>query len=105
MYDNKLLVFHREDLCDARPKPKMSSNFKMRCTPLVEASGGQEEYYIRSSWHCEECNWECIGAQILRWDVPPVEASIGQEQYYIRYICLLISCLAVVEVSHILEYQ
>ena len=22
----------------------------LRCTPLVEASGGQEEYYIRSSW-------------------------------------------------------
>ena len=40
---------------------------------------------------------------------PLVEASSGEEQYYIRsplhYICLLISCLAVVEVSHTLEYE
>ena len=32
---------------------------------------------------------------------PPVEAYSGQEHYY---ICLLISCLAIVEVSHTLEY-
>ena len=45
----------------------MSSKFQMRCTPQVEASGGQEQYYIRSSWHCEGCNWECSGQS----DVPP----------------------------------
>ena len=33
--------------------------------PLAVYSGGQDQYYIRSSWHCEE-------------------ASGGQEQYYIR---------------------
>ena len=27
--------FHRKDLCDARPKPEMSSKFKMRCTPSL----------------------------------------------------------------------
>ena len=46
---NISLVFHRKDLCDARAKPKMSSKFQMRCTPPVEVSGGQEQYYIRSS--------------------------------------------------------
>ena len=30
-----------------------------RCTPLLVASGGQEQYYVRSSLHSEECNWEC----------------------------------------------
>ena len=40
---------------------------------------------------------------------PPVEASSGEEQYYISSAftlhLLLISCLAVVEVSHTLEYE
>ena len=34
--------------------------------PLVEASGGQDQYYLRSSWHSEECNWKCSGQS----DVP-----------------------------------
>ena len=34
--------------------------------PPVEASSGQEQYYIRSSWHLEECNWEGT----LQSDVP-----------------------------------
>ena len=29
--------------------------------PPVEASGGQEQYYVRSSWHSEACNWESSG--------------------------------------------
>ena len=47
--------------------------FTQMYPPQVEASGGQEEYYIRSSWHSGECNWECIGyiVQNFRWDVPP----------------------------------
>ena len=32
--------------------------------PPVEASGGQEQYYARSSWHSEECNWECSGQSV-----------------------------------------
>ena len=28
----RLLVFHRKDLCDARPKLEMSSYFQMKCT-------------------------------------------------------------------------
>ena len=28
-----LLVFHRKDLCDARPKPEVCSKFQMRHTP------------------------------------------------------------------------
>ena len=35
--------------------------------PLVEASGGHEQYYVRSLWHSETCNWECSGQS----DVPP----------------------------------
>ena len=26
---------------------------------LVVVSGGQKQYYIMSSWHSQECNWEC----------------------------------------------
>ena len=60
------LVFHRKDLCDARTKPKMSSKFHMQMYPPLEGSGSQDQYYIRSSWHVEECNWECSGQS----DVP-----------------------------------
>ena len=42
-----------------------SSKFQMRCTPLV-ASCQQQQYYIRSSWHPAQCNWECIG-YIVSW--------------------------------------
>ena len=62
-----LLVFHRKDLCDTRGKPKTSSKFQMRCTCLVEASGGQDQSYVKSSWHVEECNWECSEQS----DIPP----------------------------------
>ena len=58
----------------------MYSKFQMRCTSLVVVSGDQEQYYIRSTWHSQECNWEGSGQS----DIPPVEASRGQEQYYIR---------------------
>ena len=40
-----LLVFHRKDLCDARPKPEMSSKCRMGpfygMDPQLEASGGE----------------------------------------------------------------
>ena len=36
---------------------------QVRCTPLLQASGGQEQYYIRSAWHLQ--------SDILRSDVPP----------------------------------
>ena len=32
-------------------KCKVCSNFQMQMYPLVEASGGQEQYYVRLSWH------------------------------------------------------
>ena len=35
--------------------------------PCEEGSSGQEQYYIRSMWHSEKCNWE--GS--LQSDVPP----------------------------------
>ena len=55
----------------------------------VEVSGGQDQYYLRSSWHSEECNCECSGQS----DVPPEEASGGQEQYYIRSNWHVQSCI------------
>ena len=121
---------------------------KMQCrhTPLLEASSGQQQYYITSAWHLQSyirLAWHLEEMQLRRCRYTlPVEVSGGQEQYYIRsswhseewrmqmrmqwtvrctpqyrhlvarrsttfsqlYICLLISCLAVVEVSHTLEY-
>ena len=38
-----------------------SEKFQIICTPSLQASGGQGEYYIRSSQHSGECNSECIG--------------------------------------------
>ena len=32
---------------------------RMQMYPLVQPSGGQDQYYIRSPWHVEECNCEC----------------------------------------------
>ena len=82
-------VFHRKDLFDAKHKTEMSSKFQMRCTPLVEASGGWEQYYIRSSWHVEQCNCKGSGQS----DVPPVETSGGQEHYHVRSAWHLQSCI------------
>ena len=48
------------------PNLKWVQNFRCRCTP-IETSGGQGQYYVRSLWHVEECNWECSGQS----DVPP----------------------------------
>ena len=86
-------------------KYKVCSNFQMYLicltdVPPVEASSGQEQYYIRSAWHVEECNWE--GSR--QSDVPPIEASSGQEQCYIRSaLQLLFCCSDVGEVSYTLE--
>ena len=53
-----LLVFCRKDLCEA--KHEMQSVFKFSdilfalksdVAPLVEESGGQEQYYVRSAWN------------------------------------------------------
>ena len=72
----------------------VSSEFQIRCTLLVEASGGQEEYYIRSSWHSGECNWECMGytVQISDEMYPPIVTSGNQEQHEVRscwhWLCL-----------------
>ena len=52
----------------------------VRHTPPVEAVGGQDQYYVRSTWHSAECNWE--GRR--QSDIPPVEAAGGQDQYYVR---------------------
>ena len=72
---NYLLVFCRKDLCDARPKPKMSSKMQNGPTPwnglpLVEASSGQEQYYMNG---------------LILWNGPPLEVSGGQEQYYVEW--------------------
>ena len=55
------LVFHRKDLCETNHQ--MQSVFKFsdipsmsdRCTLLVQASSGQEQYYIRSALHLLIC--------------------------------------------------
>ena len=39
-----LLVFHRKDLCEA--KHEMQSVFKFSDVPPLEASSGQDQYYI-----------------------------------------------------------
>ena len=31
---------------------------RIQMYPPVEASAGQDQYYVRSFWHVEECNWE-----------------------------------------------
>ena len=55
--------------------------------PPVEASGGQEQYYVsvRSAWQFQELNWGGrLQSDLLSLDVTPlVEASGGKEQYYI----------------------
>ena len=53
----------------------------LRCSP-IEASGGQEEHYIRSSWlWVMGCS---LGQADIQSDLPPIEASTSHEQYYIR---------------------
>ena len=49
------------------PNLKWVQTCRCRHTPILEASGGQEQYYIRSSWHVEECNCEGSGQS----DIPP----------------------------------
>ena len=52
----------------------------LRCTPLVEACSGQEQYYIRSAWY-----WVSIWVRLTFSQMyPPVEACSGLWQYYIR---------------------
>ena len=48
--------------------------------PLVDASSGQKQYYIRSAWHLVSLWVRLTFSQMY----PPVEASSGQEWYYIR---------------------
>ena len=43
--------------------------------PPVEASSHQEQYYMRSAWHFQECNWEGrLQSDIPSSDVPPGSA-------------------------------
>ena len=74
------LVFDRQDLCakishaDIPPSTDIcwsrpvlckvivtcwGMQLRMQMYPPVEPSGGQDQYYIRTPWHVEECNWEC----------------------------------------------
>ena len=59
----------------------------IRCTPLLEASSDQEQYYIRSACHLASLWVRLTCTQMY----PPVEASGGQEQYYIRSTWHLVS--------------
>ena len=85
------LVFCRKSLCEA--KHEMQSVFKFsnvphmsdRYTPLVEASSGQEQYYIRSAWHFQI--FRCT-QYIWTQTYPPVQASSGQEEYYVSQVRL-----------------
>ena len=104
-------VLHKVNLTFCRMQLRSADHSQMY--PLVEASGSQDQYYIRSTWHSAECNWEGSRQsdvppsrgiwwsravlhkvnltfwrmQLRRqWTVRciPMEASSGQEQYYIR---------------------
>ena len=55
--------------------------------PLVEASSGQEWYYVRSACHLVSLWVRLTFSQMY----PQVEASSCQEQYYIRSACHLVS--------------
>ena len=106
------MVFRRKDLCDARPKPEMSSYFHMKCTlrwdvPPVVTSGGLEQnevifseevypqmrctepYYARSVWPPPPPSIELSGTEPYYtrsvWPPPPpsIEPS-GTEAYYTR---------------------
>ena len=39
---------------------QLSRQWTVRCTPL-QASGGQDQYYVRSTWYSAECNLEGSG--------------------------------------------
>ena len=55
----------------------------------IEASVGQEEYYIMLTWHFTECN--CEGS-LQQMYCPWVEASGGEEEYYIRLTWQFTEC-------------
>ena len=65
----------------------MSSNVQMSflhlslMDPPVEASGGQEQYYIRSADMLRNAIEKAVDSQAY---LPQVEASSGQKQYYVR---------------------
>ena len=74
-------------------------------TPSTDIWWPIEWYYGRPTSHSKECNWEGSGQS----DIPPpskrhlaTKSSTTSDQLY---ICLLISCLAVGEVNHTLEYE
>ena len=77
-------VLHKVNLTFWRMQLRMQ--WTVRHTP-VEASGGQEQYNIRSAWHLQSCirsAWHFEEMQLRRCRCTPLEASSGQEQYYIR---------------------
>ena len=45
---------------------------EVRCTPLVEASGGQEWYYVRSAWHLQS---DVMSAWHLQSGIPRSDLS------------------------------
>ena len=53
MFTN-FLVFLRKDLSEAKHETQSVLKFSDADVPPVEASGGQEQYYIRSAWHFQE---------------------------------------------------
>ena len=63
---------------------------ELRCNPLVQASGSQELYYIRSA-----CQLDILSAFWSAWPLvrctPSVEASSGKEWYYFRSVWHLVS--------------
>ena len=54
---------------------------QVRCTLLLQASGGQEQYYVRFSLTCQ---FDIYSQTYPGQMYPLIEASDGQEQYYIR---------------------
>ena len=96
---NSLLVFCRKDLCDARPKPKMSLYFQMRCTlrwadPPHKTQWQQMKYYL--IYVFSEIPFKMVGRIrssfqmrcTLRWaDLPAWHCHWQQIKYWLIYVC------------------
>ena len=117
MHNDRAIYIHSSVFKSSYPE-----EMQCRFTPL-EASGGQEQYYIRSSWHVERNAIENTGdsqicttleasgvqeqyyvrsswhSEEYNWecsgqsDMPPIRGSDGQEQYYVRSAWHSKSCI------------
>ena len=106
-----LLVFHRKDPCEARPKVQSVFKFSdvlyalsQTYPPVVKVSG-QVDIFVRSSCQIDlwsdrppnrDISWPSLELLHVRLTFgqtyPPVEESSDQEWYYFRSGWLLVRC-------------